>query len=68
MPLGLYRMTIVKGMSWQGPGKLFRFNTEAKEVVHPVDFARVGNRLMGHSIRLETLMGNLETRPTRIGF
>lgn len=65
MPLGRYRMTIVKGLMWQGPGKLFHITTDAREVVEPLEFTRVGNNFSGHTIQLETLGGNMETRRAR---
>lgn len=68
MPLGVYRMTIIKGFSWQDPDRLFSFKTDSRESVNPVTFHRIGNTYTGHVIQLETLMGNLETRPSRGGY
>jgi hypothetical protein len=68
VPLGLYRVTIVKGSLWQGPDKLFGIKGEAKEGVEPMSFHRVGNTIMGHTLRLETLAGNMQTRPSRLGY
>ncbi|RZS53142.1 hypothetical protein [Sphaerotilus mobilis] len=65
MPLGRYRMTIMKGLIWQGPGKLFHITTDAREVVEPIEFTRVGNNFSGHTIQLETLGGNMDTRRAR---
>jgi hypothetical protein len=65
VPLGRYRMTIHKGLAWQGPSRLFGFNSESREAVHPLELYRVGNTVMGHRIQLETLGGNMETRPAR---
>ncbi|MDP4302958.1 hypothetical protein [Leptothrix discophora] len=65
MPLGRYRMTISKGLLWQGPGKLFHITTDAREAVDPVEFTRVGDTFSGHTIQLETLAGNMDTRRAR---
>lgn len=65
VPLGQYRMTLIKGRDWQGSGKLFRHTLSSKEVVHPMDFVMVGDRFSGHTIQLETPTGNLETAPSR---
>lgn len=65
MPLGRYRMTIVKGLMWQGPGKLFHITTDAREALEPIEFTRVGDTINGHRIQLETLGGNMETRRAR---
>jgi hypothetical protein len=65
LPLGRYRVTIVKGLMWQGPSRMFGFNSEAREAVHPLDMYRVGNTTMGHRILLESFAGNMETRPAR---
>jgi hypothetical protein len=65
MPLGRYRMTITKGLMWQGPGKLFHITTDAREAVDPVEFTRVGEMTSGHTIQLETLGGNMDTRRAR---
>lgn len=63
MPLGTYRLVIISGRGWQGPDKLFAWGTTAKESVHPLSFHRSGTALSGHTIQLEVLNGNLETRP-----
>jgi hypothetical protein len=68
MPLGVYRMTIIKGSAWQGPDRLFSFMPDARESVHPVTFHRVGNTFTGHVIQLQTLTGNMETRPSPLGY
>jgi len=63
MPLGRYRMTILKGYLWQGSAGLFRFTTDARQVLEPVDFYRVGNQINGRRIQLETFGGNMPTGP-----
>lgn len=68
MPLGRYRMTIIKGLFWRGPGKLFQITTDSRQAVDPVEFFRVGNTYNGQTIQLETLAGNMDTRPTRVPF
>lgn len=65
VPLGRYRMTMTKGIGWRGPGALFRYTTSSKEAVHPVEFYAVDNGIVGQTIRLETLAGNMETQPAR---
>jgi hypothetical protein len=67
VPLGLYRVTIVKGSLWRGPDKLFGINSEAKEGIEPMSFHRIGNTITGGTLRLETLAGNMATRPSRLG-
>lgn len=64
VPLGQYRITLVKGTGWQGSERLFGRNLSSREVVHPLNFAMVGNQITGHVIQLETPAGNLETRPS----
>lgn len=69
VPLGLYRVTIVKGSLWRGPAKLFgSLDSEAKEAVQPLSFHKIGNTITGHVIKLETLTGNMETKPSRLGY
>jgi hypothetical protein len=68
VPLGLYRFTIVKGSLWRGPDKLFGISNEAREAIEPLSFHRTGNTIMGHTIKLETLAGNMATRPSRLGY
>ena len=63
MPLGRYRLTVIKGSGWQGPGRLFKITTSSREAVHPVEFYRVGNQLQGRRILLEAPNGNMEMAP-----
>ncbi|NYG34678.1 hypothetical protein HZU83_10710 [Sphaerotilus montanus] len=65
MPFGRYRVTMTKGIGWRGPGKLFRLNTESKEATSPLEFYSVDRQIVGHTIRLETVAGNMDTRPAR---
>ena len=64
VPFGRYRLVMIKGQGWQGSSKLFRRVISSREAVYPLDFTRVGNRSSGHIIELETVSGNLETRPS----
>ncbi len=64
MPLGTYRLVIISGRGWRGPDRLFAWGTASKESVHPLSFHRSGAALSGHTIQLEVLNGNLETRPS----
>jgi hypothetical protein len=65
MPLGRYRMTISKGITWRGMGRQFGIGGETREVVDPVEFYAQGSRIMGQRIALEVpFKGNLETRPS----
>jgi hypothetical protein len=65
IPLGRYRVTMTKGVGWRGAGKLFRMSTVSKESTTPLEFYKVDRRIVGHTIRLETESGNMETRPAR---
>ncbi len=65
VPLGRYRLTMTKGLGWRGPGPMFRMNTVSIETTQPLAFYAVGREITGHTIRLETFGGNLETRPVR---
>lgn len=65
MPLGRYRMTIHKGKVWQGSSRMFALGSDSREVVQPVELYRTGNTIMGQRIVLETIGGNMETKPGR---
>lgn len=56
---------MTKVIGWRGPGKLFRMNTESKEATSPLEFYSVDRQIVGHTIRLETIVGNMDTRPAR---
>jgi len=63
VPLGRYRITIAKGLKWQGPERLFGTASEIQEAVDPMEFYRVGTSLTGHTISLDSsLNGNMATR------
>jgi hypothetical protein len=66
VPLGRYRVTVIKGKGWQGPERLFGMLTNAQEGVHPLEFYRTGNTVMGHTLHVERLNGNMETRRARL--
>jgi hypothetical protein len=60
VPFGRYRITYAPNATWQGEFKLLG---EAQEGVEPLEFYRVENQLMGHSIDLNgRINGNLKTR------
>lgn len=65
MPLGRYRLTVVKGMLWQGPEKLFAYETYANESLQPVALFREGPRIVGSEIELERMVGNMEMKALR---
>lgn len=63
MPLGRYRMTVAKGSTWLGSGRLFGIGGEIQEAVDPIEFHQAGNQITGHRIELETIGGNMEMQP-----
>lgn len=64
VPLGRYRVTVIKGSDWRGPGKYFRSESQAQESVHPLEFFRVGNSTTGHWMRIEREGGErMEMQP-----
>ena len=66
VPLGRYRVTIIKGRNWRGPGRYFGTESQITETIYPMEFYRVGNSTTGHTLQLDSgPTGNLETQPTR---
>jgi hypothetical protein len=66
VPLGRYRVTIIRGRNWRGPGRYFGTDARTDETVYPLEFYRVDNSTTGHTLKLDAdPAGNLETRPAR---
>lgn len=64
VPLGRYRITIIKGRQWQGSERLFGRSSDVRETIEPMEFYRTGNTIMGHTIQLDsTPNGNMPMRP-----
>lgn len=66
VPLGRYRLTIMEGTSWYGPPSYFGRSMSANESIHSIDFYKVADGTIGHTISLTgRVNGNLQTRPVR---
>jgi hypothetical protein len=66
VPLGRYRMTIAKGTTWLGSGRVFGMLGEVREVTEPLEFYQQGPTIMGHRFQLEVpFRGNVDTVPVR---
>ncbi|MBZ8142797.1 hypothetical protein CLD22_23240 [Rubrivivax gelatinosus] len=65
VPLGRYRVTVAKGLAWQGVDASFGYRSRHQQSTQPLEFYRIGNQTFGHTITLETLAGNLPMAPAR---